>query len=1056
MRSRVWVRTLDYLVESCWLLAIVAVPIFFDTVTTRIFEPDKIVLFRNIVLVMLVALLLRGIITLPGALTRASSPAPAPREPGSEGEGNEGVARRPWWRQATDRNPMLLPVVLFTLVYTVATIHSVLPGISFWGSYDRMQGLYTWLSYIAFFLVLAYNVRTWAQIERIISAIVFASIPVAAYGIVQHLRWDPVQWGADTSTRVASTLGNAIFIGAYLLMTMPFTAYRLWRAVDRFRGAALTSPAATARAMPAPAAGPAFKDTPGRGRASSGANGASNGRGGAGARGQAASPRPAPNRQAAPRPGRSDTITITGLPPIVPVIGYALTLMLAFAALYFCGSRGPYYGFLFAVVTFGIILTLKTSTPYPAMGALALDIVLVGFPYIMNVLPPLAGLLLFVVGLTMLFLFIKPYPALAAAGLALAILSFTPTVDVIGPATPAVASTGATSSSNADSAHLTSVNDGDARVRIFIWQGTIPLVLKDGIDKLLIGHGPETMIYAYSPYYPSGLGHLERANAAPDRNHDQWLDFIVFSGVFGLLAWLGVLGSFAFALYRVFRRPITLRAAVVLAAAAAVFIGNSVEASVGIPIVSTLMLLWTMFALGVVFYLRPELSASAQGVVAAAQAVATSASAAAVPAGAAAATAGAAGGRGRAGTATAQRPRRGQAPQPVARAASFENLSGRQQGGLLGFILLGLLATVGAYLLFANNIQVVRADVSYKNAQAYDNVGTACLTRAVYPTDPAGQACPAGQAKQQTILDAVGNPNGSGPMFIPTAINLYQDAINAQPGQDMYYLWQGKAYLDEARYYQVIGQKANIIAQFQNAENVLKQAAALNPYNADHPMNLARMFSYWASIDPTQWKNADDYYRKATHLARHNGRWWDEWAKADMDQVAPQKGQPAPDPAKQKASLTQAIYAANHACEVDDLLGDARIYRGNAEQQLAQVVTDPAQKNRLTTQARDSYAAALRIGGFEKFSAQQALQEVISANLALNDYKALVRPIQVQLNGGLVSASPMALAESQLPGAGPTSTPVYSATSPYSLTTSQFGASLQAISATLRQKGLVK
>jgi hypothetical protein len=277
MRARVWVRTLDYLVESCWLLAIIAVPIFFDTMSTRIFEPDKIVLFRNIVLVMLVALFLRGLITLPGVMAHGARSAGA--DGASEGGDAPVGARRPGWRRAMARNPMLLPVIVFALVYTLATIHSVLPGISFWGSYDRMQGLYTWLNYIAFFFVLAYSIRSWAQVERVISAIVFASVPVAVYGIMQHLHWDPVQWGAPTDVRVASTLGNAIFIGAYLLMTMPFAAYRLWWAVERFRGSGPTPPAP----MPAVAAGPAFKD------ASRARNGGGNGAG-RGAR----APRPAP------------------------------------------------------------------------------------------------------------------------------------------------------------------------------------------------------------------------------------------------------------------------------------------------------------------------------------------------------------------------------------------------------------------------------------------------------------------------------------------------------------------------------------------------------------------------------------------------------------------------------------------------------------------------------------------------------------------------------------------------------------------------------------------
>ncbi len=1051
MRARVWVRTLDYLVESCWLLAIIAVPIFFDTMSTRIFEPDKIVLFRNIVLVMLVALFLRGLITLPGVMAHGARSAGA--DGASEGGDAPVGARRPGWRRAMARNPMLLPVIVFALIYTLATIHSVLPGISFWGSYDRMQGLYTWLSYIAFFFVLAYSIRSWAQVERVISAIVFASVPVAVYGIMQHLHWDPVQWGAPTDVRVASTLGNAIFIGAYLLMTMPFAAYRLWRAVERFRGSGPTPPAP----MPAVAAGPAFKDAP-RGR-----NGGGNGAGrGAGAR--ATAPRPAPRPQQ-----RGDTVTITGLPSITPVIGYALALMLSFAALYFCGSRGPYYGFLFAVVTMGILVTLKTSKPYPAMGALGLDIVLVAFPYIMNVLPPLVGLLLFVVDCALVIRFIKPYPALAAAGLVMAVLSFTPALDTLAPSAVAVASsTTGSSSSGADSAHLTSINDGDAKVRIFIWQGTIPLVLKDGIDKLLLGHGPETMIYVYSPFYPSGLGHLERANAAPDRNHDQWLDFIVFSGVFGLLAWLAVLAAFAYVLYKVARRPITTRAAIVLAAVAAVFIGNSVEASVGIPIVSTLMLLWTMFALAVVFYMRPGLSEGAPGVVAAS---------AAVPAGAAAAVGAARPARrGQGATATAQRPapRRTGTPQPIARPASFENLTARQQGGLLGFILLGLIGLVGAGLLFVNNIHVVSADVSYKTAQAYDGVGTACLQRAL---DPNAQGCPGAlpTTKAQDILSA------AGVQFIPPAINLYQDAINKQPGQDMYYLWQGKAYLDEAHYYLTLKQQADAtvqdtkqpaqtrqaaaqqsgqalgsaVAQFRGAESVLKQAAALNPYNADHPMNLGRMYKFWTSFDPSQWKNADTYYQKATSLALHNGRWWDEWGTADMEQAQ----RPGVAPARQKELYQQALRTFNHACQVDDLLADARALRGDAYMRLG-----------MYKEAADSYADALQVNktyGFEapytiqapyNYSAQRVLASLISARAQAKDYNALVRPIVAPetgqpLEGG---STPMSLAYSLLPAAGSPSTLAYSATSPYSLSASQFGASLQAISTTLRQKGLVK
>ena len=1037
MRARVWVRTLDYLVESCWLLAIVAVPIFFDTETTRIFEPDKIALFRNVVLVMLVALLLRGIITLPEAWARRA-PAPVPAGVATD-DGATPVAEtargatRPWWRRIVSGNPMLVPVASFTAIYTLATVHSVLPSISFWGSYDRMQGLYTWLTYIAFFFVLAYRIRSWPQVERVISAIVFASVPVAIYGVMQHLGWDPVIWGADTRTRVASTLGNAIFIGAYLLMCLPFTAYRFWRALERFRGDATPAPAVVAAPVPA---------TNGRGRSGNG-NGA-----GRPAGGRAVQARPAQRSQR-----RDGTITISGLPPIVPLIGYALALMVSFAALYFSGSRGPYYGFLAgSVFVFGLAITLKTANPYPAMGAMGLDIILYVFPDIVNVLPPVVALLILLIlvvcGVLLALRVVKPHPALAIAGIAIAILVFVPAVDVVVPTPAAASATPATSSASADAAHLSNLGGADTQVRFFIWQGTKSLVTKGGIDKFLLGYGPESMIYVYAPYYPSGLGHLERSNAAPDRNHDQWLDFIVFSGVIGLLAWLGVLASFAYVFYKAWRRPITRRATVVLAAVAGVVVGNSVEASVGIPVVSTLMLLWTMFALAAVFYLRPELGATGLGVVAAAEAVAASASGVSAGASAAAAAGRAGNSRNRGATATAARPRRAQAAPPVARGGSFERLNGRQQGGLLVAIVIGIIAIVGAGALFANNVQVVQADAVYKTAQGYDSAGTACLTHVATPTDPSGQSCPyagATAAKPQQILAAAGAPNTpytqSGQGFIPFAIGLYQQAISDQPSQDMYYLWLGKAYLDEAKYYQILGQKAGMVAQFQSAEHVLKQAAALNRYNADHPMNLARMFSYWAqTIDPSQWKNADAYYKKATGLALHNGRWWDEWASSDMQQAA----RIGIEPAQQRAILTQAIYAANHAAQVDDLLGDARVYRGDAEQQLAAVTTTAAaQKRRLLVRARDSYVEALKIAGFEKHSSAEVLQRLIAADATLGDYKALVTPLRApDANGAPATGTPMTLA--------------YSSTYALDGPASPFSVTLQAISNTLRQKGLVK
>ena len=983
MRQNPWVRALDYLIESCWLLALVTVPIFFDTMTVRIFEPDKIVVFRNIVLVMAIALLVRVIAAAPAWMARPAAPSPS-----SNGDAATASAVTPWWRRLVMRWPMLIPVIIFTIVYTAATVHSVLPGISFWGSYDRSQGLYTWLSYIAFFAIMAYSLRSWSQIERIISALAFASLPVAAYGVMQHLHWDPVAWGAPTDQRVSSTLGNAIFLGAYLLMCLPFVAYRLWMAVERLRA-------------------PEPEPTP-----------------------------VAPRGGTRNRPRQKDVIEINGVPPIVPVIAYAVILIVDFAAMYFCGSRGPYYGLLVGTAVMGILLTLKLANPNPGILAIILAVIMYGVLYVENALNPIIALLILIVAAAggiaavaaprLMATIAVPKLAIASVALVIAAIAFPQAVNVFSP--DAV-------SSSADSSHLTDLGiNGTSEVRTLIWRGSVPLIKHNPI----LGYGPETMIYVYSPYYLAELGHVEHANAAPDRNHDVWLDFLVFSGIIGLLSWLVLLASFAYVTLKALQRSRSRQASVVIAAIAAVVAGHLAEASVGIPIVSTLMILWTMFALAGAFYARGYL----MGEQPVAQAAAAGAAEAAVPARelVGAGTGGRNRGRGGNGAQRPPRPPRGaQRPVPAPARPSFDRLNGRQQGGVVALIVLTLAATVGGIALFVNNVNVVRADAAYKLGQAYDNAGTACIAHAANPNDPNGAACPYQQATQQQTLTASGQ-------FLQAALGYYQEANGEQPSQDMYDLWLGKTYLDMARYDQTVRNSAAVTTDFQNAEHALKTARALNPYNADHPMNLARMYHGWAGIDPSKWAPMDTYFAIATGLARHNGRWADEWGSADLDEAARRPGITA---AQRTAIYRQALNAFQHASAVDDQLGDARALRARAYAALG-----------MYTQAAASDAEALQIGNFEQGIVAQtadgdALRSVVVQELVMNLYHAhnyaglaapaykLLAPAQQAGAAEILKQSPVTLAYS------PTVQQFVSATPGFTQT-------LQSISDTLRSKGLIK
>lgn len=208
MRTRLSVFC-GHFIEASWLLALIAVPLFFNIFTNRVFEPDKLTLLRTITTLAAVAWLVQQIEDL--TARRAAS----------------RVSLKDWLKR-----PMTIPALLVVVAYLVSTAASVIPAVSLWGSYVRLQGAYTTFSYLALFVLLLQGLRSGPQLRRLLSAIVFTSLPIALYGLVQHSGLDPLPWGGDVTRRVTSNMGNAIFVAAYLIMVFPLTAVR-WIALQR-------------------------------------------------------------------------------------------------------------------------------------------------------------------------------------------------------------------------------------------------------------------------------------------------------------------------------------------------------------------------------------------------------------------------------------------------------------------------------------------------------------------------------------------------------------------------------------------------------------------------------------------------------------------------------------------------------------------------------------------------------------------------------------------------------------------------------------------------------
>lgn len=210
----------DTIIEAGLLLAIIIAPLYFNPRTQHTFEPDKAALLRSIVLIAFLAWLVRGRM-----------------------ENGKWKVENGEWREERENPcflspfslfplPVILPPLLLLAAYLISTVASVLPRISLWGAYERGQGLYILTTYIALFFLGREVVGEPVRRQRLIDTVLLVSLPISVYAILQHFGLDPVVFqtgGAAVTARAISTLGNPIFLGAYLVMVIPVTLLQIYR-----------------------------------------------------------------------------------------------------------------------------------------------------------------------------------------------------------------------------------------------------------------------------------------------------------------------------------------------------------------------------------------------------------------------------------------------------------------------------------------------------------------------------------------------------------------------------------------------------------------------------------------------------------------------------------------------------------------------------------------------------------------------------------------------------------------------------------------------------------
>lgn len=114
---------------------------------------------------------------------------------------------------------------IYVLLAGIATLLSISPYISFWGSSYRHDGFIALLLY-TFAYLMARNAKS---IQRyFFQALTVTSLMVSVYAILQFYKIDPVPHGMyhlDWVGLAFSTMGNPNFLGSYLTLSLPIPLY---------------------------------------------------------------------------------------------------------------------------------------------------------------------------------------------------------------------------------------------------------------------------------------------------------------------------------------------------------------------------------------------------------------------------------------------------------------------------------------------------------------------------------------------------------------------------------------------------------------------------------------------------------------------------------------------------------------------------------------------------------------------------------------------------------------------------------------------------------------
>ena len=189
------------LAEAAWLGLVLIVPLVMNVAATRTFEAAKLAAAAPLAAILLFALIAAAI---------------------------EGRASMPL---AVRQQTAFWAFLALMASAVTASAMSETPWIAFFGDYFRREGLVSWLIYATVFVAIVALMRQRDQFERLINALLLASIIPCIYAVQQRYGYDFFSTaglgGGTVAARPGSNFGNPSFLSAHLLLIIPLTIARL-------------------------------------------------------------------------------------------------------------------------------------------------------------------------------------------------------------------------------------------------------------------------------------------------------------------------------------------------------------------------------------------------------------------------------------------------------------------------------------------------------------------------------------------------------------------------------------------------------------------------------------------------------------------------------------------------------------------------------------------------------------------------------------------------------------------------------------------------------------